>query len=181
MLHKTCINNTTTDLPVDCVCWGGQCPQIPLQSQILYPRLRPCVCRRQGGMSWAVAAGGRTERQTVWERPSAQSASHYRSLIKHRATWLSDSAAPRNLTWDRWTSVLPVHGRRQPLENTGVRLRGHGYDQEEYATKRNVQRDVAQWLEPVRAVRRSPKILNDKTAATSWHVTRTLSPASSSK
>ena len=29
---------------------------------------------------------------------------------------------PVNRIWDHWTSVLPTRGRRQPLENTGVRL-----------------------------------------------------------
>jgi len=29
---------------------------------------------------------------------------------------------PLNRIWDLWTPVLPIRGRRQPLENTGVRL-----------------------------------------------------------
>jgi len=29
---------------------------------------------------------------------------------------------PLNLIWDHWTSVLPMHGRRHPLEKTSVQL-----------------------------------------------------------
>ena len=29
---------------------------------------------------------------------------------------------PSNQTWDRWTLVLPMRGRKQPLENTGIWL-----------------------------------------------------------
>jgi len=35
---------------------------------------------------------------------------------------ITRGSEPLNRIWDHWTSVLPTRGRRQPLENTGVRL-----------------------------------------------------------
>jgi len=34
---------------------------------------------------------------------------------------------PLNRIWDHWTSVLPTRGRRQPLNNTDVRLWTYSY------------------------------------------------------